>query len=160
MKNERGVNLVELCIAMVIVSILAAIAIPNGLQMQRNAVYRQAARDIGAMLREARGRTVSLNREHRVQLTLAAGGYQYQLAQGNASSGSTVWATVGTAVSVNPAVVLTQVGCPVVAAPVYAVDFNPNGSAGAGCVVNVQDTSGTTRHTITVTQNTGRVRIQ
>lgn len=160
MKNERGVSLIELAVVMAVISILAAIAIPNGLQMQRNAVYRQAARDIGAMLREARGRTVSLNREHRVELTLAAGAYQYQLAQGNASSGSTVWAAVGTAVNVNPAVVLTQVGCPLVAAPVYAVDFNPNGSAGTGCTINVQDTGGATKHTITVTQNTGRVRVQ
>jgi len=160
MKNERGISLIELSVVMAIISILAAIAVPNGLQMQRNAVYRQEARAIGSMLREARGRTVSLNREHRVKLTLVAGGYQYQLAQGNASPASTAWAALGTAVNANLTVVLAQVGCPVVAAPLYAVDFNPDGSAGGGCTINVQDTGGTVRHIVTVTQNTGRVRVQ
>ncbi|HET8760061.1 MAG TPA: hypothetical protein VFN94_03285, partial [Nitrospiria bacterium] len=106
------------------------------------------------------GRTVSLNREHQVQLNLTAGANQYRLVQGNASSGSTAWATVVTNWATVPStVVLTQAGC-LGAAPNFTVSFNPNGSADSNCTINVQNTGGTTQRTITVTQNTGRVRIQ
>ncbi len=167
MKREEGFSLVELFTVVSIMTILAAIAIPTGVQMQQNARYRQEARSIGSMLREARNRTVTLNLEHRVEFDLTAGANRYRLTQGNRSSGSTTWATVVTNwVNVRPptganSVVLAQSGCTVDgAAPNYEVDFNPNGSANSGCTINVQDASTSTRHTITVTQNTGRVRIQ
>jgi prepilin-type N-terminal cleavage/methylation domain-containing protein len=163
MKNERGVSLIELSVVMAVITILAAIAIPSGLQMQQNARFRQDATAIGAMLRDARGRTVTLNREHRVELNLTAGANQYRLTQGNRSSGSTVWNPLNLVgagwVNVSQGVVLGQVGC-AGAAPTYTIDFNPNGSAGTGCTINVQDINGNTQHTVTVVQNTGRVRIQ
>jgi prepilin-type N-terminal cleavage/methylation domain-containing protein len=163
MKQERGVSLVELATVMGIIGILVAIAIPSGLQMQQNARFRQDASAIGVMLREARARTVSLNREHRVEFDLTAGANQYRLAQGNLSSGSAVWNPVnpvgGGWVGVAQGVVLTQAGCPG-AAPIYSIDFNPNGSAGTGCTIAVRNAGLTLMHQVTVTQNTGRVRIQ
>ncbi|MFZ5876904.1 MAG: pilus assembly FimT family protein [Nitrospirota bacterium] len=160
MRSEKGASLVELATVIAIVAILATIAIPYGLQMQQNAVFRQEAMAIGSMLREARSRTVSFNRENRVELDLTAGANRYRLVQGNASSGSTAWATVVTNwVNASQTVVLAQAGC-LGAAPNFTLSFNPNGSADSGCTINVQDTGGTVRRTITVTQNTGRVRIQ
>jgi Tfp pilus assembly protein FimT len=161
MKREAGFSLVELATIMGIIGILAAIAIPSALQMQQSALYRQEAVRIGAMLREARGRTVSLNREHRVEFDLTAGAIRYRLAQGNASSGSTAWTVAGPGwTNASQAVVLASVGCPAGVAPIaFTIDFNPNGSAGTGCTVQVQDASATVRRQVTVTQNTGRVRL-
>ncbi|MFZ5861840.1 MAG: pilus assembly FimT family protein [Nitrospirota bacterium] len=160
MRSETGASLVELAMVVAIMGVLAAIAIPRGLQMQQNAVYRQEAMAIGAMLREARSRTVSFNLENRVELDLTAGANRYRLVQGNASAGSTVWATVvRNWVNAPQTVALAQAGCTGMAPPIFTVDFNPNGSAGVGCAITVLDVGGTVRRTITITQNTGRVRI-
>lgn len=160
MKPERGVSLIELLVALMIFGILAAIATPSFLQMRQNALFRQEATQIGNMLREARGRTVSLNREHQAQIDVTAALPRYQLAQGNRSSGSTVWAAVnGGWINASTGVTLTQTGC-TGGGPIFTVDFNPNGSASAACTVEIRDTTNTIRYRVAVTQNTGRIRIQ
>lgn len=160
-RGEHGFTLIELFTVVALIGIITAFAIPSFVQMRQNALYRQEARAIGSMLREARARTVSVNREHQVQLDLTAGTNRYQMQQGNASSGSGVWTAVaGRTGTVPMGLVLTQTGC-VGAAPLFTVGFNTNGSADTGCVVSVRDTAtNTVRHTVTVTQTTGRIRIQ
>lgn len=162
MRREAGFSLIEMATVMAVIAILATLAIPVGLQMQQSALFRQEAARIGAMLRDARARTVSLNREHRVEFNLTAGANGYRLARGDASSGSTVWNVVGAGwTNASQAVVLTQVGCPAGVAPIaFTVDFNSNGSVGTGCVVEIRDAGLILRRTVTVTQNTGRVRLQ
>ena len=161
MKREDGFSLIELFTVIALMGIIAAFAIPTFITARADLLYRQEARSIGSKLREARARTVSLNREHQVQLDLTAGANQYQMQQGNASSGSGVWTAVaGQTGTVATGLVLTQAGC-LGAAPLFTVGFNTNGSADAGCVISVRDAAtNTVRHTVTVVLNTGRVRIQ
>lgn len=159
MRRENGFSLIELIIAVAIFAILAAIATPSFIQMRQNALYRQAAFDVSSMLREARGRTVGENREHRVEF-LDTG--QYRVTRGNRSSGSTVWVLVAGLGPVTPpnGATITPVGCnPAVGAITANVDFNGNGTAGIGCTINIRDAAAANRFTVTVTQNTGRIRV-
>ncbi len=161
MRRENGFSFVEMVVAVAIFAILAAIAAPSLSQMRQNALYRQAALDVSSMLREARGRTVSENREHRVEF-LNTG--QYQVTRGDRSSGSTAagWTLVTGLGPVTPpaGVTITPVGCnPAVGPTPVNVDFNGNGTAGIGCTINIQDTAAVNRFSVTVTQNTGRIRV-
>jgi prepilin-type N-terminal cleavage/methylation domain-containing protein len=159
MRRGNGFSLIELIIALAIFGVLAAIVTPSFLQMRQNALYRQATFDVSSMLREARGRTVSENREHRVEF-LNTGAYQ--VTRGNRSSGSTVWVLVAGLGPVTPpnGATITPVGCnPAVGPTPVNVDFNGNGTAGIGCTINIQDAAAVNRFSVTVTQNTGRIRV-
>lgn len=159
MRRDNGFSLVEVIIAVAIFVILATIAAPSLSQMRQNALYRQAAFDVASMLREARGRTVGENREHRVEF-LGTG--DYQVARGDLSSGSTLWVLVAGLGPVTPpaGVTITPVGCNPGVLPILAnVDFNGNGTAGIGCTINIQDAAAVNRFAVTVTQNTGRIRV-
>jgi prepilin-type N-terminal cleavage/methylation domain-containing protein len=161
MRSQRGFTLIELIIVVAIFGVLAAIATPSFRQMQQRALYRQAAFDVSSMLREARGRTVGENREHRVEF-LNTG--QYQVTRGDRSSGSTDagWTPVAGLGPVTPpaGVTITPVGCNPGVLPILAnVDFNGNGTAGIGCTINIRDAAAVNRFSVTVTQNTGRIRV-
>ncbi len=163
MRKADGVTLIELMIAISIVAIMMAIATPSVVQMRQSAQFRQAAADIASALREARTRTASANLEHRVQF--AAG--QYTITQGDRSSGSTVWIPIPGWTPTNPPQGVTLIfdaGCNV--GPPVNIDFNTNGTAGIPgvgvpplCTISVQNAAGVNQYLITVTPNTGRVRI-
>jgi prepilin-type N-terminal cleavage/methylation domain-containing protein len=161
-KGERGFSLIELFTVIALIGIISAFAIPSFVQMRQNAFYRQDARAIGSMLREARARTVSTNREHQVELNLTAGAQRYRLTQGNASSASSTWtpvnAVAGGWVNTTEGVVLAQSGC-LGTSPLFNLSFNTNGTADANCTIDIRDAGAAVRFQITVTQNTGRVRI-
>ena len=162
MRRENGFSLIELIIAVAIFAILAAIATPSFVQMRQNALYRQAAFDVSSMLREARGRTVSENFEHRVEFL---NGGQYQVTRGALSSGSSTavgWTLVTGLGPVTPpnGATITPVGCNPAGGPTPVnVDFNGNGTAGIGCTINIRDAAAANRFSVTVTQNTGRIRV-
>lgn len=163
MRRSDGVTLIELMIAISIMGILMAIATPSFLQMRQNAQFRQAAADFASALREARARTASANREHRVAF-LAPN--QYTITQGDRSSGSTVWNPIPGWAPTSPPQGVTLVvdaGCNL--GPPVNIDFNTNGTAGVPgigapplCTISVRNAAGVNQYLITVTPNTGRVR--
>lgn len=166
MRRSDGVTLIELMIAISIMGILMAIATPSFLQMRQNAQFRQAAADFASALREARARTASANLEHRVEFPVMTPN-QYTITQGDRSSGSTNWNSIPGWTPTSPPQGVTLVvdaGCNL--GPPVNIDFNTNGTAGVPgigapplCTVSVQNAAGVNQYLITVTPNTGRVRI-
>jgi prepilin-type N-terminal cleavage/methylation domain-containing protein len=164
MRRSDGVTLIELMIAISIIGIMMAIATPSVLQMRQSAQFRQAAADIASALREARARTATANLEHRV-VFLAPN--QYTITQGNRSSNSTAWITIPGWVPTNTpqgVTVVPDAGCN--AGPPVNVDFNTNGTAGVPgllptglCTISIQNAAAVNQYLITVTPNTGRIRI-
>ena len=92
--NKNGFTLVELLIVIGIFSILTLVALPNFFgTILPNQRLKGAARDIMTDMRYARMRAASVNREYRVSFTEAS--EQYQVEQGNLSTGSTSWTIEG-----------------------------------------------------------------
>ncbi len=90
--HTRGLTLIELLIAVVILGIVAALAAPNASQWIENYTVRKAGRQLVSDLQLAKMRAVSQGVQHRISFdpthTL------YTIEQGNASTGSTTWAQV------------------------------------------------------------------
>lgn len=159
-KNTKGFSLIELLVVVALAGILAAIAFPSFTQWRQNMEYREAARDVVSVLRDARSRAISTNREHRVEFD--AVNRQYKMRRGNLAANSN-W-DVAEVVSV---VVKNWVILPVGVNMMYTatcnsnvdidIEFNPNGTSGTGTIC-IRDSNNTTRFSITVA-STGRVRV-
>ncbi len=163
--NGLGYSFVELLTAIVIFGIVAAIAAPALIQWRQTLVYRESARDVASVLREARARAIASNREHRVELEPA--NIRYRMVRGNRSSGTnwvapnfTVirdWTTLPNRVGMR-----RDVGCGNVNA--MNIEFNPNGTSengvGAEGVVCIMDVNNASRYLVRVATTSGRIRIQ
>ena len=152
--RQRGFSLIELLIAIVIAGVLAAIAFPSFMQWRQSLEYKEAARDIASILRDARSRAISRNLEHRVEFQIA--NRSYRLVRGDLASGSN-WNTPPSTVVLDWATLPASVSMNVIGST--NKEFNPNGTSSTGSIT-ILDSGGTTRYTITVTPTTGRVRIE
>lgn len=170
--NEKGFTLMEALIAIVILLVVTALSIPTYLQWHQNARYKGAARDIASILREARARAISTNRQHRVQFDMDnAGGLdnaiqEYRMTQGNRSSGSTNWNTVIRDWVGYPTGVSTRQGAGANCNSNNDVNIqlNPDGTATPVGTTNIciQETIGAQtliKYNISINSTTGRVRI-
>ena len=143
----RGITVMELLVVIALITVLAAIALPSFITWRRSAVYRQTTRDIVMVLREAKSRAISTNREHRVELEPSK--RMYRITQGNRASNSTEWGAVVPDWTVLPAEVVLNTN-------VLNIQMNTDGTANGG-TISIQDISAVTMHEIKIAR-TGRIR--
>ncbi|MCP3677361.1 MAG: hypothetical protein GY721_07170 [Deltaproteobacteria bacterium] len=148
--------MIEILVAIALMAIMFAIALPSFIQWSDSLNYREVSRDIVSKLRMGRQMAVTNNLEHRVEFDID--GRRYRLMQGNLSAGSTVWAEVRSWSTLDPSVNwATGGGCG--GAADINLEFNPNGTADAGTIC-IQDNGGVTQFSVVVTATSGRVQIQ
>jgi Tfp pilus assembly protein FimT len=114
---------------------------------RNNIVYRQAARSIILVLREARSKAITTNHEHRVEID--AVGKMYRITQGNRACNSTKWNIVVRDWASLPAEVLLETN-------ETAIQMNTNGTANGG-TIKILDLSAKPKYAVVV-QRTGRIR--
>ncbi len=84
MEGEKGFTLLELLIVICIAGILSAFAWPTLSTWLRASEYRKGARELLAVMEDARSRAISSNLEHRVEVDLSEG--LCRLVHGNRAS--------------------------------------------------------------------------
>lgn len=162
-RQAKGFTLVELIIAIAIVAIVTATALPVYFDWREGLRYREVSNGFVAALRAARSNAITTNR----QVELEISGNSYRTRSGDKAIASTVWS------SSDWAAMPTGIG---VSAPNSRVIANPNGtlfftgaaaatavftSASATMAVSVQNISATpavTRYRVDLTQ-TGRIAV-
>jgi prepilin-type N-terminal cleavage/methylation domain-containing protein len=146
--RSKGVTLIELLVVMAIIAGLIAMAVPMYSHWRDNLEFRQAARNVASMLREAKNRAISMNREHRVEFEPAD--RRYIMKQGNRANNSSQWDAVSQEWTVLPAGVNMSANIP-------ALHFDPNGTSNLGTVC-ILDSSLAVRYRVKVAR-TGRIYI-
>lgn len=148
--RHKGFSFVEMMAVLALLSILAALAVPSFVRWRQNLEYREAARNIVSLLREARSRAIARNREHRVEFEQSS--RRYGLRAGDKAVNSnwpdvppvTDWATCPSEVNFS--------------ANISSVQFNTNGTANGG-TITVKDGLLVKKYEIVVNR-TGRIRIK
>jgi prepilin-type N-terminal cleavage/methylation domain-containing protein len=176
MSRQEGVSLLEMLIALSIVALLTAAALPSFAEWRRGAHSREAARAIASSLRQARSLAIARNRECRVEFDLD--GRRLRLAQGNKPFGSSLFTPLladGSVADVALWPNLSAVGWVELAGDIQLrrnddcagttdvkLEFNPNGTAKSGyiCVADPGPVTSEVRFKVGVSSSTtGRVRI-
>lgn len=157
--NKSGFSLIELLVAITVVGILSAIALPSYRSWIDSAKYKEAARRVASLLRQGRSEAVAKNRECQAKFNFETD--RYSLARGNLSSGSTTFVDMAVSESGFSAGVEIrgESDCSVNLGE-ETLQFNPNGSSDT-LDICIMDDAGNKKYLVGVTvANTGRVVIQ
>lgn len=160
LRTSRGFTLIEMIIVVALIGILTAVAVPSIIQMRNSMNYRGASRDVASILRNARSLAISENREYQVDIDTA--NRQYRLRRGDRVSGSANWTVIKDYVALPAGVTIaTSEPTSFFFRPNGAVAFNPDtdGDSTNDETISIRDTGGTTKHTITISPTTGRIRV-
>jgi prepilin-type N-terminal cleavage/methylation domain-containing protein len=149
--NRKGLTLIELVVAFVIIAIGAVLLVPNIGVWLPNYRLRSAARNIVSTMRTAQMKAVSTNIQYRVNLDDAEIGTPNSYILQRNSGG--LWVNDG-GLQTLPAGITFNID----QLPAGRALFNPNSTSTSGSVT-LQNTRGTRRR-ITITPATGRVRIE
>jgi len=147
-----GFTLIELIIAICIMAILMAIAIPSFVQWRQSVQYKQAADGILSAMRTAKNNAVTLNMQNRVECNPTAN--RYRITQGNKSYNSDTWTTVKQDWITLPSEVFIKTGDSAGTSDL-TIQFSPNGTASDRTVC--VNSSASTQYKIIVTSS-GRIR--
>jgi prepilin-type N-terminal cleavage/methylation domain-containing protein len=79
MSKNNGFTLIELLLAVAIVGLTAAIAVPNSQSLRRRAAVRAASAELRAIFRATRSRAISRGSHAGVKFTRAGTGWQYAI---------------------------------------------------------------------------------
>ncbi len=161
--GQKGVTLMELIFVVVIMGVLAGVAFPLLMSLREGIDSKGTARSLNSMLREARTKAGTLNRQYAVEFDLA--NRQYRKREGDRAYNSN-WADIGLCpprggwVPFPPRVTMTLMDMPVVG--LTGIVFSPNGTAqaipfGATAKIEIKSDSGST-YRVEVS-NIGSVRI-
>jgi prepilin-type N-terminal cleavage/methylation domain-containing protein len=160
-KSNQGFTLIELIIAITVVGVLAAIALPSFRGWQQNAKYKEAARDVASVFMNTRTLAISANRQHRVEVNVGASPDQYRVTKGNRAFNSSTWSDVVTPwTSFSELVDLkANTDCDVATGTV-TICFSPNGSSESQYIC-ILDKDGNKKFRSGVSSSvTGRVVVQ
>src|SRR3972149_7593573 len=90
--GNKGYTLVESMIALAIMGIMFAIAVPSFYTWSQSLRFKEAAWSLLSDFRAAKQLSVSTNLEHRVEVDIPS--KRYRLTRGDRPSGSTAWSAV------------------------------------------------------------------
>lgn len=163
--GQSGFTLMELLVAVAMIGILFAVAVPALQPMWENSQNRKAARDISSVLRETRSRAISENLEHEASFNLSAntclirrgdrpnGTPSFTSSPGSWTQVSNLSFPAGTNIKGNLA-------CNETINTNFTVQFNPDGT-GNNRYLCVEDGAGVKLFASGVSSSiTGRVRIR
>ncbi len=129
MTVNRGFTLIELIVVVSVVGVLAVLALPSFKEWKTNAEYRKAAREVASVLRLARSRAISANREHDVVFDLVTDSYRLRKGSRATDTPTDGWSIVYNCSSVPASVNLKGLlACSDDTNETFAFHFNPNGS--------------------------------
>lgn len=123
-----GFSLIEVVVVVAIMAILLAMALPPLVSWRNSLNYRQTARGIQSMLKEAKSLSIAKNLQHMVVVEPVAG--RYSLLPGNRAynTGATGWGAALQAVTSPVSVTIRSRSDGTSSDNVY-IQFNPNGTA-------------------------------
>ena len=153
--GNKGYTLVESIVAMAILGILFAIALPSFYSWSQSLKFKEAAWSLLGDLRTAKQLSVSTNLEHRVEVDIPS--KRFRLTRGDRPSGSTAWSAVRPWRDL-PATVRYASGEDCDNASAVEITFKPNGSA-QSAVLCVKDPPSTVKYRINVNATSGRASI-
>lgn len=127
-RKKDGFSLIELMVVVAVIAILLAMALPSYVEWRKTLSYRQTARGIQAMLKEAKSLTITRNLQHMV--VIEPGSSSYKLIPGSRAynTPSTGWSTTPLQAVTTPAnVAIRSTSAGTSTNNVY-IQFNPNGT--------------------------------
>ncbi len=162
-----GFTLVEVLIVMFIMVVISAIALPSFMGWRKNLKYRETAREVASMLREAKSRAITNNLEQQVMFDpnpgistrygMRPGTRAYmQSADWDSDSAVSTWTVLDSQVKIDASTKTVPSAEPT--NPPGSLQFTPNGAASAQGIVKIKDQDSATKFCVSVS-SAGRISV-
>jgi len=180
--SSEGFTLTEMVVAIGLIAILSAVAIPSFVAWRNNLYYKQAASEITNSLKTAKNNAIKFNQPYGIQFIPAGSSYPFgnltSYRFGKYSSATSKWVynswnknSLSPTVGVNRKLVALNLNGPAASAtaqgtaasattppPIPNISFESNGSSFDNYSVRIKDTANNSIYTISV-ERSGRIRM-